>query len=198
MCVCESFHVRWWYWVGSGAPGALTRGRGGKFFIAPCLVAGDVSCCQFQNWALSLFPPLFPSLSQAAFRDLCRCMLFITVDRCFNSHQAVADCDPAHSHRHAVLGRKCLMDYEQHWGSLLARFSNPWMRTHSSAHHSRLIEGSMGHINLWLYCFNKRGWSACRTCTILVKTKHRPNLRAKQLQPHLVHMRQAHTPLPQL
>lgn len=115
VCVfaCVIVSVEWSSWSTQG-------GSGGKFFIASCLVAGEVSCCQFQNWALSLFPPFFPSLSRAAFHDLCRCMLFITADRCFNSHQAMEDSDPARSHRCMQRwGERVTWIMSKHQGSLV-------------------------------------------------------------------------------
>lgn len=51
-----------------GQPGEICwqdeglAGRQGGF-IAPCFVAGEVSCCQFQSRGHSLSPPLPPFLS---------------------------------------------------------------------------------------------------------------------------------------
>lgn len=81
------------------------RQEGSLFFIAPCLVAGEVSCCQFQRWTLTLFPPLL-SISQSHWFPWVAQVLAIHHgrDRCLNSHQAAAHGDLTRSHRPAAPG----------------------------------------------------------------------------------------------
>lgn len=55
----------------------------------------------------ALLPP-FPSLNLTCFRELCRCLLFITADGFFNSHHGAPHADPAHSDRHAVAERRVM------------------------------------------------------------------------------------------